>query len=95
MRISQAKAIVEASIDSQTKNANGRDAQRPIAHLTGGAGLGKTHAGQGIANPIAQILSLAMLLPYSLEEDEAASAIEFAVEQANGAGLRTGDIFIP
>jgi 3-isopropylmalate dehydrogenase len=50
-------------------------------------------AGQGIANPIAQILSLGMLLRYSLEEDEAASAIEAAVEQAIADGFRTGDIF--
>lgn len=34
-----------------------------------------------------------MLLRYSLEEDEAASAIESAVEQAIGDGIRTGDIF--
>ena len=50
-------------------------------------------AGQGIANPIAQILSLAMLLRYSLGEAEAADAIEAAVEQAIEDGLRTGDIF--
>ena len=50
MRISQAKAIVEASIDSQTKHANGRDAQRPIPYLVGGAGLGKTSVVQSIAN---------------------------------------------
>ncbi|NNC90370.1 MAG: 3-isopropylmalate dehydrogenase [Akkermansiaceae bacterium] len=50
-------------------------------------------AGQGIANPIAQILSLAMLLRYSLGEDGAADAIEAAVEGAIGAGLRTGDLF--
>jgi hypothetical protein len=42
MRISQATAIVEASIDSQIKYATGRDAQRPIPYLVGGAGLGKT-----------------------------------------------------
>jgi 3-isopropylmalate dehydrogenase len=49
-------------------------------------------AGQGIANPIAQILSLAMLLRFSLGENEAALAIEAAVSQAIAAGYRTGDI---
>ncbi len=50
-------------------------------------------AGQGIANPIAQILSLAMLLRYSLAETTAADSIEGAVENAIGDGFRTGDIF--
>lgn len=49
-------------------------------------------AGQGIANPIAQILSLAMLLRFSLGEIEAANAIEAAVAKAIAAGFRTGDI---
>ncbi len=50
-------------------------------------------AGQGIANPIAQILSLAMLLRYSLNQHEAAQAIEDAVKSAIARGLRTGDLF--
>lgn len=50
-------------------------------------------AGKGIANPIAQILSAAMLLRYSLGQNEAAQAIEGAVRKAIEAGLRTGDIF--
>ena len=49
-------------------------------------------AGQGIANPIAQILSLAMLLRFSLGEIAAAEAIEAAVAQAIADGLRTSDI---
>jgi 3-isopropylmalate dehydrogenase len=49
-------------------------------------------AGQGIANPIAQILSLAMLLRFSLGEIEAADAIENAVSKAIADGFRTGDI---
>jgi len=49
-------------------------------------------AGQGIANPIAQILSLAMLLRFSLGEIAAADAIEAAVAATIAAGLRTGDI---
>jgi 3-isopropylmalate dehydrogenase len=50
-------------------------------------------AGQGIANPIAQILSAAMLLRFSLGQETAAQAIETAVAQAIADGLRTGDIF--
>ena len=49
-------------------------------------------AGQGIANPIAQILSVAMLLRFSFGEIEAAAAIEAAVRQAIDDGFRTGDI---
>jgi len=50
-------------------------------------------AGQGIANPIAQILSLAMLLRYSLGEREAADSVDKAVEEAIAAGYRTRDIY--
>ena len=50
-------------------------------------------AGQGIANPIAQILSLAMLLRHSLGEATAAHAIEQAVGETIEAGFRTGDLF--
>ena len=49
-------------------------------------------AGQGIANPCAQILSAAMMLRYSFGENEAAAAIEAAVEKAVIGGVRTGDI---
>jgi 3-isopropylmalate dehydrogenase len=49
-------------------------------------------AGQGIANPIAQILSLAMLLRFSLGEADAAAAIETAVSKTIADGFRTGDI---
>ncbi|WP_373500529.1 3-isopropylmalate dehydrogenase [Desulfococcus sp.] len=49
-------------------------------------------AGRGIANPVAQILSAAMMLKYSLEEEAAAAAIEKAVADTLDAGLRTLDI---
>jgi 3-isopropylmalate dehydrogenase len=49
-------------------------------------------AGQGVANPIAQILSLAMLLRFSLGETEAADAVEAAVARTIADGFRTGDI---
>ncbi len=50
-------------------------------------------AGQGIANPIAQILSAAMLLRHSLGLGEAATRIEKAVRAVIDDGLRTSDIF--
>jgi 3-isopropylmalate dehydrogenase len=50
-------------------------------------------AGQGIANPIAQILSVSMMLRYSLGETTAADAIDAAVQSAIDSGLRTGDLF--
>ncbi len=49
-------------------------------------------AGQGIANPIAQILSVSMLLRYSLGEAAAADAIDAAVAATIRDGFRTGDI---
>ena len=49
-------------------------------------------AGQGIANPIAQIRSLAMLLRYSLGHPEASRAIKSAIDATIDAGFRTGDL---
>ena len=49
-------------------------------------------AGKGIANPIAQILSLAMLLKYTLNHEEAANVIEMAVTKTIDSGIRTTDI---
>ncbi|MDG1814144.1 MAG: 3-isopropylmalate dehydrogenase [Porticoccaceae bacterium] len=50
-------------------------------------------AGQGVANPLATILSVAMMLRYSLDAAEAADAIENAVSDVLDQGLRTGDIY--
>jgi len=49
-------------------------------------------AGQGIANPIATILSAAMMLRYSFDLDREADAVEEAVRQALKEGYRTADI---
>ncbi|NER08554.1 MAG: 3-isopropylmalate dehydrogenase, partial [Okeania sp. SIO3C4] len=49
-------------------------------------------AGQDKANPLATILSVAMLLKYSLDEQEAAAAIEAAVQKTLAQGHRTVDI---
>src|SRR5580692_3354059 len=50
-------------------------------------------AGQGIANPIAQILSVAMMLRYSFNLDDSAARIESAVRKTIAKGLRTKDIW--
>ena len=50
-------------------------------------------AGKNIANPIATILSAAMLLRYSLDLDSEADAVEEAVKTVLRNGYRTGDIF--
>ncbi|MFO7982941.1 MAG: 3-isopropylmalate dehydrogenase [Desulfuromonadales bacterium] len=50
-------------------------------------------AGQGIANPIAQILSAAMMLRYSFGMVDAADAVDRAVESTLNDGYRTGDIY--
>lgn len=49
-------------------------------------------AGKGIVNPVAAILSMAMLLQYSLARPAEARLIETAVKNATEAGVRTGDI---
>lgn len=49
-------------------------------------------AGQGIANPIAQILSVSMMLRYSFNLQAEADAIEKAIQKTLASGIRTGDI---
>lgn len=51
-------------------------------------------AGLGVANPLAQILSAAMMLRFSLDLPEAADAIENAVSSALDDGVRTSDILL-
>ena len=50
-------------------------------------------AGKGIANPLATILSAAMMLRYSLKQEAAAQRIEAAVKRVLVQGLRTSDIY--
>ncbi len=49
-------------------------------------------SGQGLANPLATILSVAMMLRYSLDAPAAAAAVEAAVSRVLDDGLRTADI---
>jgi 3-isopropylmalate dehydrogenase len=50
-------------------------------------------AGKNIANPLATILSAAMMLRYSLDQAAAAARVEGAVRKVLSQGYRTGDIF--
>jgi 3-isopropylmalate dehydrogenase len=73
----------------------------PSASLGGGKlglyepahGSAPKHAGKNTINPLATILSAAMLLRHSLEMPEAAEAVERAVERAVADGIRTRDIW--
>ncbi len=50
-------------------------------------------AGQNIANPIATIMSAAMMLRYSFDLEDEAIAIEKAIEEVLSQGYRTADIY--
>ena len=73
-------------LPSASLNADGQGMYEPIH------GSAPDIAGQGIANPLATILSVAMMLRHSFAESAAAEAIERAVSNVLDAGLRTADI---
>ncbi|WP_448548406.1 3-isopropylmalate dehydrogenase [Thalassotalea fusca] len=73
-------------LPSASLNENGFGMYEPAG------GTAPDIAGKGIANPIAQILSAALLLRYSLQQDAAATAIESAVAKALDAGNYTRDL---
>ena len=60
-----------------------------------GGGSAPDITGKGIANPLATILSVAMLLRYSFGREAEAKRIETAVERVLVSGLRTPDIAQP
>src|SRR5690554_3846181 len=87
--LSDAAAMLTGSIGmlpSASLNESGQGMYEPCH------GSAPDIAGQGIANPLATILSVAMMLRYSLDEPELAERIETAVGQVLDAGLRTVDI---
>jgi 3-isopropylmalate dehydrogenase len=74
----------------------GRDAQgRRKALYEPVHGSAPDIAGQGIANPIAAILSLSMAMRYSFERPRDADLIDRAIANVLESGLRTGDIMQP
>ena len=87
--LSDAAAMLTGSIGmlpSAALDKNGRGMYEPCH------GSAPDIAGEGKANPLAMILSAAMMLRYSLNAVEAADAIEKAVGDVLDQGLRTGDI---
>ncbi|ACB33944.1 3-isopropylmalate dehydrogenase [Leptothrix cholodnii SP-6] len=87
--LSDAAAMLTGSIGmlpSASLNANNQGLYEP-SH-----GSAPDIAGQGIANPLATILSAAMMLRYSLNQAQAADRIESAVSAVLSAGYRTVDI---
>ena len=73
-------------LPSASLDASGKGLYEPIH------GSAPDIAGKGIANPLAQILSAAMMLRYTFNLAEPASRIEDAVRKTLAQGLRTGDI---
>ena len=87
--LSDCAAMLTGSIGmlpSASLDANGKGLYEPIH------GSAPDIAGKGAANPLATILSAAMLLRYSLNEPEHAARVERAVGQVLDQGLRTLDI---
>ncbi|MCF6323853.1 MAG: 3-isopropylmalate dehydrogenase [Gammaproteobacteria bacterium] len=87
--LSDCAAMLTGSIGmlpSASLDANGKGMYEPIH------GSAPDIAGQGIANPLATILSVAMLLRYSLGQSAMANHIEVAVNEVLDKGLRTADI---
>lgn len=73
-------------LPSAALNADGKGLYEPIH------GSAPDIAGQGKANPLAAILSSAMMLRYSLNQADVADRIEAAVEKTLASGLRTADL---
>ncbi len=87
--LSDAAAMLTGSIGmlpSASLSADGPGVYEPVH------GSAPDIAGQDKANPLAQVLSVAMMLRYGLDEPEAATQIEDAVIKVLDAGYRTGDI---
>jgi len=87
--LSDAAAMLTGSIGmlpSASLNSNGKGMYEPIH------GSAPDIAGKGLANPLATILSVAMMLRYTLDEPELADRVERAVNRVLDAGLRTPDI---
>ncbi|KEZ78870.1 3-isopropylmalate dehydrogenase [Salinisphaera hydrothermalis] len=87
--LSDAAAMLTGSIGmlpSASMDANGKGLYEPVH------GSAPDIAGQGLANPLAVILSVAMMLRYTLDRGDLADKVEAAVGYALDRGLRTRDI---
>jgi 3-isopropylmalate dehydrogenase len=87
--LSDCAAMLTGSIGmlpSASLDADGKGMYEPIH------GSAPDIAGKGVANPLATIISVAMMLRYSLDEPELATKVEQAVDSVLDQGLRTQDI---
>ena len=87
--LSDAAAMLTGSIGmlpSASLDSRGKGMYEPIH------GSAPDIAGQGVANPLATILSVAMMMRYSLDEPALAERVEVAVGKVLDDGLRTPDI---
>ncbi len=90
--LSDCAAMLTGSIGmlpSASLDENGKGMYEPIH------GSAPDISGKGLANPLATILSVAMLLRYSLDEPQMAERVEQAVNSVLDSGLRTPDIASP
>ncbi|MBK1673820.1 3-isopropylmalate dehydrogenase [Ectothiorhodospira shaposhnikovii] len=88
--LSDAAAMLTGSIGmlpSASLDAGGKGMYEPIH------GSAPDIAGQGVANPLATLLSVAMMLRYTLNEEAQAARVEAAVGRVLDQGLRTADIW--
>ena len=88
--LSDCAAMLTGSIGmlpSASLDAAGKGMYEPIH------GSAPDIAGKGVANPLATILSVAMLLRYSLDEPAMADRVERAVDNVLDSGIRTADIY--
>jgi 3-isopropylmalate dehydrogenase len=76
-------------LPSASLDANSKGLYEPIH------GSAPDIAGNGVANPLATILSTAMMLRYSLGNEQAASRVEGAVRKVLREGYRSADIHTP
>jgi len=76
-------------LPSASLDARGKGLYEPIH------GSAPDIAGKGVANPLATILSAAMMLRFSLHQPDAATRVEQAVSKVLKAGMRTADIHTP
>ncbi|MDJ0570795.1 MAG: 3-isopropylmalate dehydrogenase [Pleurocapsa sp. MO_192.B19] len=90
--LSDAAAMLTGSIGMLPSASLGTDGPGVFEPVHGSA---PDIAGQDKANPLAQVLSVAMMLRYGLDEPDVASEIETVVNQVLDRGYRTGDIMSP
>jgi 3-isopropylmalate dehydrogenase len=88
--LSDCAAMLTGSIGMLPSASLGKDGKGMYEPIHGSA---PDIAGRGVANPIATILSLAMMLRYSFDDAANAARVEQAVIEALDAGYRTADIY--